>query len=402
MQTRRALLAALGVGLAGCGTSRRPYDPGTVAPPPMDFEPVTPSTPTPRSSPLSVDPSFRWPEPYYNGANTCHVPTTGPRAEPNVQWEIWLEEVRDARYALIDGQWLYVFGDGRLAVLDRRTGGLNRTVSLPVEPRTAPVLAGEGFVTGVTTEDGEPGVALVGTVGELYWRRPGGNFAVPPAVDDDRAYVVGAEELVARELYDGDVAWRYTSHEGDSFETYPAVADGTVYVHGTRGSTDAIATETGERRWRTATERERAPSVAPTIGESVVVGGFEGVGNVAYDRESGDEVWRAESPVPVGSHAIAADGVLAASAQGRVAALSSANGDRRWGEPAGAGRPIVAGETVFVRGIRAESGPERVVALSLADGTRRWQRPASGDGWLLVADGYCYLNRGDGVIQCWG
>jgi|GEM_PF-4102514 len=402
MATRRALLVALGAALAGCGTARRSYDPGTAAPPPMDYEPVTPATPTPRSSPLPVDRSVRWPQPYVDGRNTSSVPSTGPTARPSVQWEVWLSGIEEAIHALVEGPWLYVFGERRVVVLDRRTGALNRSIGLRASVETAPSLARAGFVSGTYTEDREPGIALQGTVGELYWRRGQGSVVVPPAVDSDRAYVVDDDSLVARSLDDGDVQWRFSSDEGDNFASYPAVADGTVYLHGRRGSTCAVAAETGEQRWRRETDGGHPPAVVPTAGRSVVLGGFEsGAGTVAYDRRTGEPRWQTDRRIAGGTHALATDRTVATTTDGRVVALSLANGDETWGVQSVTGQPVVAAETVYLRG-PGPDGAEQVVALSLADGTRRWRRPVSGGGWLVVADEYCYLNRGDGVIECWG
>ncbi len=402
MPSRRRLLAALAAGLAGCGGRRDPApSPDTPVSPPMSYEPQTPSTPTPRSSPLSVDRTFRWPAPFYDAAHTHHPPTSGPTERPSVRWELWLPAIDRARAAVIDGQWLYVLGDRRLARVDRRTGLREASVRLPVNPLNAPTLTDRGLVVPVEGED-VPRIALVSTDGEVRWIRDSGPVVLPPAVDDGRLYVPAGDALVARKLDDGEELWRHSAEDGDRIGTYPAVADGTVYALAGPGSCYAVDDDTGERVWRDPGGPDREPAVGPSVGSNRVVGGFGGESStIAYERSSGDPAWTESASRPRGIHAVAGNKILTPVDGGRLAAFQADSGAVAWRGPGGAGPPIVAGETVYVRGSRGD-GTERIVALSLGEGRLRWERPVGGGGWLLVADGYCYLNYGAGVIQCLG
>jgi outer membrane protein assembly factor BamB len=402
MPSRRRVLAALGAGLAGCTGRRDPAPtPDTPLAPPLSYEPQTPSSPTPRSSPLPVDRSFTWPAPFFDGAHSHHPPTTGPTESPTVQWELWLPQIDRARAALIEGPWLYVLGDRRLTTVDRRSGRRDASVRLPVNPLTAPTLTEEGLVVPVEGEE-TPRISLVGTNGDVRWVHESGPVILPPAVDERRLYVPAGDALVARNLADGTEIWRHKAADGDRISTYPAVSDGFVYALASPGTCYAVDADSGKRLWRDASGPDRAPAVGPSVGGDRVFGGFgDGAGTIAYEREKGERAWIKSGTRPRGTQATTDDRVVTAAQQGQLAAFERARGTSEWREPAGAGPPIVAGETVYVRGPRGD-GTERIVARSLADGRLRWERPVTGGGWLRVADGYCYLNYGSGVIQCLG
>lgn len=399
MPTRRGLLAGLAALLAGCGqqrTQREPEHPGA----PLDYDPRTPETPTPRQSPLSIDESFSWPAPLYDAANTVHPPTTGPTDTPAVEWEVWLPDGQGAEFALVAGRWLYVLGDGQLAAIDRRQGWLARADALPVDLRTWPTLTEHGLVGGALTAERNAGIALVGTHGERGWRQSDGTLVAPPAVDDGRIYHLANDELVGRESTSGTVSWRHPATDGERFVSIPAVGGEHVYAHGER-HLYAVDAATGEPLWHTEPSPDHTPASAVSVGEDFVFAGYEGdSGSVAYERRSGEIAWQADAGLPVSGHAVAGDRAVVATASGRIVALSRSTGDLAWQAPGAAGQPIVAEETVYVRGPGGKAGSGGLTALALADGSRRWHRPVGAEGWVLVADGHCYLNRGSGVIRC--
>lgn len=367
----------------------------------MDYEPVTPSTPTPRESPLPIDRSFRWGAPHFDAANSAQPPTTGPPDAPSVLWETWLRTAVDTTHARIDGRWLYVFGDGEVAAIDRREGWIARTTSLSAEPRTAPTVTDRGFVAGMQTADGEAGVGRVETHGPVAWRRRGGNLGVPPTVAHGTVYHCEGSELVARSVDTGHLEWRYSAPGDGRFVTTPAVADETVYVQGTR-RIYAIDAD-GEPRWQRALDPIRSPTTAVSVGNSRVFVGFGRTPTVvAFDDETGDIQWEADGDVPVAVNAVGADRLVSATAAGRVAARALEDGTVEWRQSGAVGPAVVTDETVYVRGEGGASGKAGLVAMALADGRQRWYRDVAGDGWLLVADGHCYLNRGGGVIRCLG
>lgn len=402
MPTRRGVLVALGAGLAGCSNRRRDTPTPENPPAPMDYEPITPSTPTPRESPLPIDRSFRWPSRHVDARNSARPPTTGPTDAPSGQWEAWLSAGVDTTYARIDGRWLYVFGGGELAAIDRREGWIARSTTLPVRVRTAPTVTDRGFVAGMATADGGAGLGRLETHGKLAWRRSGGNLGVPPTVAGGTVYHCEGTELVARSVDTGNLEWRYSAPGDGRFVTTPAVADGTVYVQGTR-RTHAIDAAEGSVRWQRALDPQRSPTTAVSVSDGRVFAGFgRSPTFVGLDGESGDVDWTADGDVPVAVNAVGEDRLVSATAAGRVVARSLADGIVEWRQSGAVGPAVVTDDTVYVRGERATSGRTGLVAIALADGSRRWYREVSAEGWLLVADGYCYLNRGGGVIRCLG
>lgn len=399
MLSRRGVLTALATGLSGCGGRLRDSGSGrTTGSRENDQSPSSPTTtrPTPRESPLSVDSEFQWAHPYYDAANTLRVPTSAPRDDPEVRWETWLDGRVGA--ARIDGVHLLVFGRRTLWTIDRRTGRVVRSVPLDANLVSSPTLVDDGFVAGFERGDDTLGVARFDEDGQRIWEADvDAETLFGPTVAHGRAYVAAGGTLVALDEETGAEVWRHRAK--NTLTTKPGVSADVVYATGLQESLYEIDAETGARNWRYGTGTYSAFSSAPTVGDNLVFTGRHT--SVAVGRELGARAWTTTGGA-VGSHGLAGDSVIAAMDDGQVFSFSRRIGMVEWAVTGAAGRPVVTDDSVVVQRAPTLSGPNRVVVLARDDGRVRWHRELDAGGWAQVADGYVYVTRQDGVVQCLG
>ncbi len=120
--------------------------------------------------------------------------------------------------------------------------------------------------------DGDDGAYAVSTDGgDLVWQRnlTTGTVASAPAVSDGSVYVLtsdsGTDTVYALSTETGVEQWTHESMDAEEFRTAPIVADGTVYLGGTKNvntsdiqpaqpTAFAIDGDSGERLWNQTTE----------------------------------------------------------------------------------------------------------------------------------------------------
>lgn len=119
-------------------------------------------------------------------------------------------------------------------------------------------------------------------------------------------------DTVAAVGTDGTRLWR-TSRDGGAV-VHPAVADGTVFVAGLKGTIAAYDLDSGKRLWKTTVDadaEQQATILSVTNGAVHVVRVGDGSATVrAFDWETGEIQWtltrtatRARGPIPVhGAH----------------------------------------------------------------------------------------------------
>ncbi|MDQ2702211.1 MAG: outer membrane protein assembly factor BamB [Pseudomonadota bacterium] len=163
----------------------------------------------------------------------------------------------------------------------------------------------------------------------------------------------------------------------------PAIADGRVYAAALEGGVGAWDLQTGNALWRA--ESELRLSGSPGVGDgTVVVGGLEG-DVTALDAATGAQKWTAQ----VGTEILAAPAVgqgyaLVRSIDGRVTAFDLATGERRWfwerETPTltvrGNASPLLGPGLAFIA-----SDDGSLAAISLATGRLLWEQTvALGEG----------------------
>ncbi|MEX2158855.1 MAG: PQQ-binding-like beta-propeller repeat protein [Dehalococcoidia bacterium] len=125
-----------------------------------------------------------------------------------------------------------------------------------------------------------------------------------PAVVDGTVYVLSLDGTFALDAETGDEVWHNASANGTSSITY---ADGVLYAHDFRAGLHALDAATGEELWQAQSSDNQ---YAAGFSSPIVAGGLVIVGSssseetaavdnatfrgsiVAFDRETGAEVWR--------------------------------------------------------------------------------------------------------------
>lgn len=212
---------------------------------------------------------------------------------------------------------------------------------------------------------------------KVRWRTPIGGGYAGPAVAGGRVYVtdrvlgdesqnpanqfergnsVGVERVLCLGEADGKLLWkheypcRYTISYPAGPRTTPVVADGKVYTLGAEGHLICLEAETGKVVWSHDFQQEYGIQSAvwgfssnPLLdGKKLIcLAGGEGTAVLAFDKDSGQEVWRALSSR--GGHGPGYGSPIIAEAGGRrqlivwhteaVSSLDPENGRVFWEQP---------------------------------------------------------------------
>ncbi len=188
-----------------------------------------------------------------------------------------------------------------------------------------PEFRGEGR-TGVWTESGIletfPADGL-----DVRWRTPIHHGFSGPSVADGRIFITdferaggldGTERILCLDEETGEILWTHSwdvSYLGVSWDegprATPTVDGDRVYAVGATGIMTALSVETGDVIWTTNFVEDFGAEIpqwgfssAPIVdGERVItlVGGTPDAKVVAFDRATGNEVWRALSSVEAGA-----------------------------------------------------------------------------------------------------
>ncbi len=294
-----------------------------------------------------------WPQPM--GGTERHASTSESPTLPYAH--AWLAPAGahlHQSHPIIDGGIVYVTtadlgaGDrGGVIALDLATGALvwRHVTDLPV--RGSPALEGDTVVIGLS--DGRI-QALDAATGATRWGVALGDGVEPsqsslwgtPAIRDGVVYTGTQRRFVALALDTGAELWRVDPFPDGmwlgSFSA-PAVTDDLVVATFNRTSgLVAFDRETGAEVWRVATAATRAVNTAPVvIGDRVVVGNVSGE-VVALDLASGDEVWRTRvvdgghdwAYAIAGSMAFAGGLIVVPTQWGALVALDADSGEVLW------------------------------------------------------------------------
>jgi outer membrane protein assembly factor BamB len=243
----------------------------------------------------------------------------------------------------------------------------------------------------------------------LLWEKEVGEGYSGPVVVGDRLvlfYRIGDEDVIACfDAATGEDKWKYTYEtnyrdqlgKGDGPRSTPLIAGGKVYTLGAAGQLLCLDLEKGKKVWAKALHKDyEVPRNFFGVGTSPIlegdhilvnVGGKDGAGIVAFNKDTGKEVWKATdqgasyaSPV-----AVTIDGVRHAlffTREGLVS-LDPADGtvrfSKRWRSridaSVNAASPVVVGDTIF---LSASYGTGAVFLRAKKDGVEEvWKNDES-------------------------
>ena len=280
---------------------------------------------------------------------------------------------------------------------------------------------------------------------KLLWRQPIGAGWSGFAVVGDYAVTqeqrgdaeTGVQLVVCYELRTGEVVW---SHADPGFfaatpgglgpRATPTITGGRVYTMGPLGKLNCLDGATGEAIWSHDTlEENGAENIAwgkagsPLVTDDLVivsVGGPDGRSLIAYDRETGDEVWSAGSDQsayasPVLATLSGVPQVLIVD-QDYLVAHRLADGEELWRSPwpgnsngnASCSQPVVLpGDRVFIsKGYRIGSSllEIRKDDAGQFEAVPLWDPPVRAHMKtkftnVVIRDGYVY-GLDEGILEC--
>ncbi|MFU8870044.1 PQQ-binding-like beta-propeller repeat protein, partial [Natronococcus sp.] len=309
-----------------------------------------------------------WPS-HRGSAGHARVVEDGHEFDGDALEAVW-SAAHDGHVAVADGI-VYTTTADAVVALDAADGALVWK-NAHVEANTPSVDDERVFLTGTEV------VALDRTDGTFRWRSDFGTdeAAAWQTVADDTVYVVINGSLYALEPDDGSLRWDVDlarasgSDVGDAFFPETAAADGMVYA-ATDGAVLAYDSETGDEIWRNDAAPGRDVTLHATAAAVAVTGSGEPGGRL-YDPETGVviDTIDAESPreLALGSELYVARTDRAY----RGRSIGDAEIDWTVDVPDAAGPPVIAGDTVYVYGAVVSGDDRRLTALDDRNGTEKW------------------------------
>ena len=196
------------------------------------------------------------------------------------------------------------------------------------------------------------------------------------------------------------VRWSYTS--GNSVESSPAVAGGTVYIGSDDDSLYALDAATGHLRWSYSTGGPVESS--PAVAGGIVYIGSDDDSLYALDAATGHLRWSYSTGGPVESSPAVAGGIVyIGSDDNMVYALDAATGQLRWSYTIGVfgtGPGVESGPAVAAGIVFIGSWDDKVYAVDAATGhlIGSYSTGGSVESSPAVADGIVYIGSDDDKV----
>ncbi len=168
--------------------------------------------------------------------------------------------------------------------------------------------------------------ALEAETGDVLWQTPfAGAIATGPVLNDGLVYIANFDSQIdALDIQSGDVVW--SAPANNWVWGAPAYADGVVYYADIEGNVFAVDALTGDALWQGVTEG--AVQTSPVVAGDMVYVASEGassdvpVGALrAFAREDGSQIWTAIAPAPLFTTPVVVDDAVVVALQSEAAML---------------------------------------------------------------------------------
>ncbi|HYN76382.1 MAG TPA: outer membrane protein assembly factor BamB [Lamprocystis sp. (in: g-proteobacteria)] len=234
-----------------------------------------------------------------------------------------------------------------------------------------------------------------------------------PAVGDGRVYVADARgRVVAADAATGRVLWERKTDL--PFSAGPELVGDRLVLGTSNGLAVALATGTGQERWRTQVSGEVLSVPRHTADGKVILHTLDDT-IVGLDGNKGTELWRVTYPAPVltlrgSSNAVVTpSGIIVGLAGGKLVKLDPADGAPIWEvtitPPSGRSElaritdidadPVPVGNLVFVGAYHGD-----LAAVDQSGGGVRWRRQLSSHAGIAANESNLFVT--DSEDQVWG
>lgn len=273
---------------------------------------------------------------------------------------------------------------------------------------------------------------------EICWRTPVGSGLSSPVVAQGRVYITDSDlqghsaregvhcfdaatgESLWHHLYDGTYPdWAFEERNRLGPVATPVVSEGKIYALGWMGRLFCLDAASGRVSWQRELakdypRKELACNASPLIdGELLIVclGANPGACVLAFDKNSGKDIWKAldEPPTHSSPMIVVAGGVrqLIVWTQGSVTSLDPQSGKTHWRENISTGAdyavatPVCRGDLLLIGGCMFKLEPTRPAATLLwpASPSKSRQVLSNTSSPLLLGD-HVYSARSSGKLVC--
>jgi outer membrane protein assembly factor BamB len=324
-------------------------------------------------------------------------PGPGPVAEPIEAWSRSIEcLVGNRTPSLADGLLLVTCDAPLITALDARTGAVRWTAELEGPGLNTPLVADGVLYVGTSAGTFD---ALDLLTGAQIWSVGLDTVRFPVAADGLIFVGLTDGRYVGLDPADGSIEWTWTSPLPDDMAS-GTIVDGTVYLSGQENWLYAIDVDDATTRWSYQGIGDRF-SVPAVIGGTVLVGAVPTALLVAIDTTTGDERWRfdaTESGNQIAPPSIANGIVVSPSDSDGLFAFDFETGNILWRAQTGpmGGQPVaIAGNIAYVTSDRA------LLAFDMATGAALWsvEVGADVDNSSLVSGGMIFTSDNSGQVR---
>ena len=351
-----------------------------------------------------------WPMFQHDVRNSGYNPhTTAPTEDIEELWRFETEEDVTAPVIVVDNEVIFGTEGGMIYIVDSETGQEHWSYKTMESKFQSPAVANNTIYL-----CGNESIYAIKNR-QIEWKTQISGSLSDPTILNDKIYIGSDEDLYILDSESGEIEKVINFPERISFSEFgPAIFDNTVYI-ALDDRPDwyiyAWDLEQNEEQWLYEASGMVVP---PAIGNGVVYSADLGLDAIAFDANSGDEIWRTRFEPRMDYNviwtppAVGEDTVFFTTdfrEMGHFYAFDISTGDIKWvfrpewhtfNSP-----PAAVADGVVYYGAQFDGGPYNTVfAIDIETGDELW-RYSTGEDWLsrspsvIVANGTVFINDGD-------